>query len=246
MNRPYVIIHTHTSLEGGIHSMDLPGFRSASRQYQDLALTPGRQVLEIDGYLNGRVTAEDNATHYRKPDVDEKAAPVPEGDFIADPSAPMYYVSIDPSGRLAWQQNRFDYGGVSSHIIEVLTARASNAYKDFLRRLNISYVIAGDDALDNALVLHKLATAFGMDRVMIGGGGVLNWSFLQSGLVDEVSIVMAPIADGSPDSPRLFMTKEPLSKVQPRSFSLIEAKPLEDSTVWLRYRVNRNESEERS
>lgn len=238
MKKPYVIIHTHTSLDGKINAIDLPGFRSASRQYQELALMPGKQVLDIDGYLNGRVTAEDNATFYRTPEVNEDAASVPEGDFVAGHDASMYYVSIDPSGRLAWQQNRFDYGGVSSHIVEVLTGKASNAYKDFLRRLGISYLIAGEETLDMALVLHKLATVFGMQRVMIGGGGMLNWSFLQAGLVDEVNIIMAPIADGSPDAQTLFMARAPLSEVRPVSFTLIDAKPLEDSTVWLRYSVD--------
>lgn len=238
MKKPFVIIHTHTSLDGKINSIDLPEFRSASRQYQELALTPGKQVLDIDGYLNGRMTAEDNVTFYRTPEVNEDAEPVPEGDFIAEPNAPMYYVSIDPTGRLAWQQNHFEYGGLSSHIISVLTAKASNAYKDFLRRLNISYIIAGEETLDNALVLHKLATVFGMQRVMIGGGGILNWSYLQSGLVDEVSIVMAAIADGSPNTQSLFLAKEPYSSAQPFSFTLIDAKPLEDSAVWLRYAVN--------
>lgn len=77
---------------------------------------------------------------------------------------------------------------------------------------------------------------------MIGGGGVLNWSYLQDGLVDELSILVAPIADASPDAPRLFMAKEPYTTVEPRSFSLIEAKPLEGGTLWLRYRVNREQS----
>lgn len=239
MQKPYVIIHTHTSLDGKINSIDLPQFESASQQYQELALYPDRQVFNIQGYLNGRVTTDDNTTKYHKPDVDESADTVPEGDFIADQNAPMYYISIDPSGRLGWQLNYVDYGNVKSHVIEVLTERASNGYKDLLRRLNISYIIAGEDQLDKALVLHKLATLFNMERVMIGGGGILNWSYIHSGLVDEVSIVMAPIADGAPDSQSLFIAKEPISKVQPVSFSLIDVKPLEDSTVWLRYKVDK-------
>jgi riboflavin biosynthesis pyrimidine reductase len=238
LKKPYVIIHTHTSLDGKIHAIDLPEFHSAALQYQQLALHADRQVFNLQGYLNGRVTTDDNFTHYRKPDVNESADKVPEGDFVAEANAPMYYVAIDPSGRLGWKENSVDYGSVNSHVISVLTEKASNAYKDLLRRLNISYIIAGKHALDNALVLHKLATLFGMERVMIGGGGVLNWTYLQAGLVDEVSILMAPIADGSPDAPSLFTAKEPLSKVQPRSFSLIDVKPLEDSTVWLRYKVN--------
>jgi riboflavin biosynthesis pyrimidine reductase len=86
----------------------------------------------------------------------------------------MYYVSIDPSGKLAWQQITVDYGGIDSPVIEVITERVGNAYKAFLRRRNISYVIAGEERIDNALALHKLAEVFGMKRVMIGGGGVLN------------------------------------------------------------------------
>jgi len=238
LKKPYVIIHTHTSLDGKINAMDLPEFRSASRQYQELALDPDKQVFNIQGYLNGRITTDDNTTHYRKPELNEEAALVPEGDFIAKDDASMYYISIDPSGKLGWQQNFVSYGNRDSHVIEVLTEQASEAYKDFLRQLNISYIIAGEETLDQALVLHKLASLFGMERVMIGGGGTLNWAYLQNGLVDEVSIVKAPIADGDPDMQTLFMAKKPLSIIQPISFSLIEVRQLEESTVWLRYKVN--------
>ena len=241
MQKPYVTIHTHTSLDGKIHSIDLPEFEAASLQYQELALYPDKQVFNIQGYINGRVTTDDNTTLYRKPKLNEQAETVPEGDFIADADAPMYYISLDPSGILGWQKNYVDYGNINSHVIEVLTERASNAYKDFLRRMNISYFIAGENKLDNALVLHKLATLFNMKRIMIGGGGTVNWSYIHSGLVDEVSIVMAPIADGSPEAQSLFIAKEPFSEVKPVAFTLVEAKPLKESTVWLRYLVNNDE-----
>lgn len=239
MQKPYVIIHTLTTLDGRIHNIDLPEFDSAALLYEQLSLHADQQVFNIDGYLNGRVTTDDNNTFYRTPDVNESAAPVPEGDFVADAAASMYYVSIDPSGRLGWQENFVDYGTRRAHVVSVLTEKASNAYKDLLRRLGISYVIAGQDRLDNALVLHKLATLFGMQRVMIGGGGVLNWSYLQDGLVDELSLLMAPVTDASPQAPGLFTAKEPLTSVQPHSFSLLDVKPMKDSTVWLRYQVNK-------
>ncbi len=195
--------------------------------------------MNIQGYLNGRISTDDNFTHNRKPDLDESADIVPEGDFVAEVHAPMYYVALDPAGRLGWQENFVDYGTLRSHVISVLTEQASNAYKDLLRRLNLSYVIAGKDEPDNALALHKLATLFGMERVMIGGGGVLNWSYLHDGLVDEVSLLLAPVSDASSDAPDLFTAREPFSRIQPRSFTLIDVKPLKDSTVWLRYRVNK-------
>lgn len=239
MQKPYVIIHTHISLDGRIHVVDSPKFETNSQQYQDITLNPETQIYDLDGYLNGRVTTDDNQTHYREPEVNKDALPVPEGDFVATADAPMYYVSIDPSGRLAWQKNYVDYGGRDSPVIEVITEKVSNAYKDFLRRMNISYLIAGKERIDNALALHKLAEVFGMKRVMIGGGGVLNWSFLQDDLVDEISIVKGPFADGSSDSPGLFTAAKPLSQVEARSFTLIEARPLQDSTVLLRYSVDK-------
>lgn len=73
---------------------------------------------------------------------------------------------------------------------------------------------------------------------MIGGGGVLNWSYLQEGLVDEVSLVVGPFADGDPDNPSLFTAVEGLSDIEAFSFNLIEAKTLEDSAVWLRYSID--------
>ncbi|MCJ0765987.1 dihydrofolate reductase family protein [Variovorax terrae] len=238
MQKPYVIVHTLTSLDGRIHNIELPEFDSAALQYEQLALHADQQVLNIQGYLNGRVSTDDNFTHYREPNLNESADTVPAGDFVAEAHAPMYYVALDPAGRLGWQENHVDYGGVRSHVVSVLTEQASNAYKDLLRRLGISYVIAGKDAPDNALALHKLATLFGMQRVMIGGGGVLNWSYMQDGLVDEVSLLLAPVSDASPDAPGLFTAKAPLTRIAPRSFTLIDVKPLRDSTVWLRYRVN--------
>lgn len=238
MKKPYVIVHTLTSLDGRIHNIELPEFESAALQYEQLALHADQQVLNIQGYLNGRVSSDDNFTHYRQPDLNPSAHTVPEGDFVAEAHAPMYYVALDPSGRLGWQENHVDYGGVRSHVVSVLTEKASNAYKVLLRSLGISYVIAGKQEPDNSLALHKLATLFGMERVMIGGGGVLNWSYVQAGLVDEVSLLLAPVCDASPNAPGLFTAKEPLTRIQPRSFTLIEVKPLKDSTVWLRYRVN--------
>jgi len=242
LSKPYVVIHTLTTLDGRIHNIELPEFDSAALQYEQLALHADQQVLNIQGYPNGRVSTDDNFTHYRKPDLNESAVPVPEGDFVAEANAPMYYVALDPAGRLGWEQNHIGYGGVRSHVVSVLTEQASNAYKDLLRRLGISYVIAGKDEPDNALALHKLATLFGMERVMIGGGGVLNWSYVQDGLVDELSLLLCPVSDASPAAPGLFTAKEPFSQVQPRAFTLIDVKALKDSTVWLRYRVNNQPS----
>jgi len=238
MKKPYLVIHTHTSIDGKINPMDSPKWKATTRQYQEVSVGSEETILNVDGYLNGRKTTDDNNTHYRKPELNEDADPVPEGDYIVAAEAPVYYISIDPSGKLGWEENKIEYGGVTSPIVSVLTGKASNAYKDFLRRMNISYIIAGEESLDKELVLHKLNDIFGMERLMSGGGGTLNWSFLQDGLVDEVSIMMGPFANGDFDMPSLFKAVEPLSEIEPITFSVKDVQLMEDDVVWLRYTVD--------
>ena len=139
--------------------------------------------------------------------------------------------STSPSTRA---ESTYGYGGVQAHFIEVLTHAASNAYKDFLRRRRISYIIAGDEHIDHALMLTKLYDV-GIKRLMVGGGGVINWSFVQNGFVDEVSSIIAPIANGDPNAHRFFTAREPYSTVQATEFRLTSVEDLGDSVVWLRY-----------
>ncbi len=239
MKRPYIIVHTHTSIDGNLDIMDLFEFKEASRQYQELALDPIKQQFNIQGYLNGKITTEDNMTFYKKPDLDENAPVVPDGDYVANPDAPMYYLAIDARGELAYTENTFGYGGIPSHIVDVLTEQASNAYKHFLRKKKISYIIAGKNQIDYEVMLDKFYKLFGIKKMMVGGGGTLNWSFLQNGLVDEVSMILAPIANGDPNGHRFFVAKEPYSTTKETAFQLKSVEQLEHGTLWIRYTVKK-------
>ena len=242
MDRPYLFCHMLTSLDGKImgNYMDLPACEPAGELFYDIAFGD-EPFYRHQGWLSGRVTTDDNFTHYRTPDLDPAAPPVPPGDFIAG-KAPMYYISVDPRGVLGWQENTVTYETTTAQVIEVLTGQASNTYKAFLRQKGISYLLAGEDKLDYALLLEKLKGLFGIQVLMLGGGGVLNWSFLQAGLCDEVSIVVAPAAAGNPTTQSLFLAKEGLSTDKAISFTLLGAQAAEGNALWLRYRVDPQET----
>ena len=205
-------------------------------------------IYDFGGYGNiietkKSITGQDNDgpglccfTLYKKPALDKDAPAVPGGDFVAK-QAPMYYVSVDTSGRLGWESETLVYETTTAHVVEVLTGKASNAYKAFLRSLGISYILAGEEMLDYALALEKLKALFGIETLMLGGGGVLNWSFIQAGLCDEISVVVAPCADGSTQTPALFSAKEDLSDDSAVGFTLMSAEVKDGGSVWLRYRV---------
>lgn len=237
-DRPFVFCHMMISLDGKImgNYMNTPEGIAAGDVFDDLAFGESPYYLH-QGWLSGRVTTDDNFTRYAKPDLDEDAAPVSEGDFVVQPLAPMYYVSVDPSGRLGWKRSELIYNGTHAQVLEVLTSRASNAYKAFLRKLNISYILAGEDALCYDLLMRKLKDRFGIQTLMLGGGGVLNWSFIQAGMCDELSLMVAPAADGSSQTPSLFETRGGFACDKPVSFALISAQVKEGGTLWLRYQV---------
>ena len=240
MDRPYIFCHMMTSLDGKIMGgyMETPQGAAAGDVFYELAF--GKDPFyKHQGWLSGRVTTDDNFTFYQKPALDEHATPVPEGDFIARPDFGMFYVSVDPHGRLGWKDATLRYGDTTAHVIEILTEQASNAYKAFLRKLGISYLLAGETELDYAKALSKLKHQFHIETLMLGGGGVLNWSFLQAGMCDEVSIVLAAAADGSPETPPLFCAKDGLSKNYPVGFVLKEARAMNGNAVWLRYTIDK-------
>ncbi|WP_220433292.1 dihydrofolate reductase family protein [Kocuria coralli] len=242
-NRPFIFCHMLTSLDGKIIGkyMSTPEASAAGGVFYDLAFgdTPH---YRHQGWLSGRVTTDDNFTHYKEPALDENAATVPEGDYVAVTDAGKYYVSIDPSGRLGWESPDLSYRDTRAHVLEVLTGRAGNSYKAFLRRLGISYIVAGEDELDYDVLLDKLKESFGIETLMLGGGGVLNWSFVQAGYCDEISVVIAAAADGASDSPALFETAGRTSDA-PKGFRLISAEVKDAGSLWLRYGVDNDDTD---
>ncbi|WP_304507396.1 RibD family protein [Anaerotignum sp.] len=240
MERPYIFCHMMTSLDGKImgNYMSTPEGSAAGDAFYNISF--GKEPFyKHQGWLSGRVTTDDNFTLYHKPQLDENAPKVPEGDYIVNTNAGMYYISIDPNGKLGWDKNTLTYIDTAAHVIEVLTEKASNAYKAFLRILNIPYIIAGENTLDYGLVLHKLKTLFGIETLMLGGGGVMNWSFLQAGMCDELSVVIASVADGSTQTPTLFVQKEGLTTNAPVSFDLQNIQIMNGGSIWLRYLVKK-------
>jgi riboflavin biosynthesis pyrimidine reductase len=227
-----------TSIDGKIMGryMSTDAHAGAGQAFYRIAFGKDR-FYKHQGWLSGRVTTDDNFTKYAEPDLIPGSPKVPEGDFVAR-KTDMYYVSIDPSGRLGWKDHVLHYHDTTADVIEVLTERASNNYKAFLRRLGISYIIAGKETYDYGEMLKKLKDEFGIEMLMLGGGAVLNWSFIQKGYCDEVSIVISPAADGSVKTQTLFMEKEGLSDDTPVTFSLLDVQRTEGDSVWLRYKVD--------
>jgi riboflavin biosynthesis pyrimidine reductase len=105
-----------------------------------------------------------------------------------------------------------------------------------LRKKSISYLIAGKSEIDFAAALERLHRDFGIRKLMLEGGGGVNGSLLAAGLIDEISLLLCPFADGAP-APTVFDL--PKNRIGERATALrfMSAKPRPGGVVWLRYRT---------
>ena len=79
---------------------------------------------------------------------------------------------------------------------------APNDRRDTLADAGAEVIVAGDDRVDLAVAVERLADA-GLDRLMIEGGGEIIFSAFDAGLVDELSVYVGSLLIGGRDAPTL-------------------------------------------
>ncbi len=114
-----------------------------------------------------------------------------------------------------------------AQIIEVLTEQVDGRYLEYLQSMEIPYIFAGEKEIDVKIALEKLKTLMGINSILLEGGSIVNGYFQRSNVIDELSLVVAPIIADIKDKP-LFMDSI-LSE-----FKLKEIKQYDD-VVWMNY-----------
>lgn len=237
MNQPKVTIHIFSSLDGRITGDfgNQPAVKDAAKLFKQIGFNDDSPLsMHFDGWIYGKNTSLDGFGNHQAPKLDPQAT-APAGDFVIDKHAKRYYIAIDRHGEIGWQKDTASYGGQEASVIEVLTDQVSAPYRHFLREMKIPYIVAGSDTIDLKLMLTKLHDLFGLNNLLLGGGGILNWSFLDAGLVDEMSLVMAPVVDGDNHTARLFDGRF-AGHSHPVNFLPIKLKAYDNGVLWLRYR----------
>ena len=222
--RPYVICHMLPSIDGRIVLRDWK-LKNATREYERTAAT-----LEADAWIIGRISMEPYAGKARVP-ARRNRERILRKDFIAEHDASSYAIAIDPSGKLTWRASDIE----GEHVITILTEAVTDDYLAFLQSKGVSYLFGGKSRIDLGSVLRKLRSSFGIERLLLEGGGKINGSFLAANLIDELSILVAPVADGSIGTPTLFDVDD--RRAPARSLKLMSIDKRAGDIVWLRYKV---------
>ena len=238
MNRPYIICHILSALDGKIAGdfMSTAANRKASEEYSRI-----REAYGAHAWLYGTTTTKE-FTAFRKPVLEPLGEDVPDGDYVAQSGWALYYVSVDTQGEIAWDSGVYKRAGrPDAHVIEILTEQTPPEYRAYLRKQGVSYILAGKDTLDCKRAAQKLKTLFGIEKMLICGGGTVNWSFLSSGVVDELSLLLSPVADGDPNTPTVFERMEQLGQSRPVLFHLQKVSQWPNDVVRLTYTTENQE-----
>lgn len=228
MERPYIICHMVMSIDGKVTGdfLDSEEGINAAEDYYEI-----HREFKADAFACGRITMEGSFTGGWYPNLTEfQGKMIEREDYIADYDADFYAVAFDTHGKLGWKDaviHDEDPGYNNAHIVEVLSEDVEDAYLGYLRQTGISYIFAGKHEIDIELAVHKLWQHCISRRLLLEGGAALNGSFVRAGVIDELSLIQAPVFAAKEDK-LLF------GEAEGGHYQMMSAEELEHS-FWLRY-----------
>ncbi len=193
-DRPHVIVHMTSSVDGRIQTRRWSRYTSGSH-YEDV-----HNALGGDAWMCGRITMQ-GYTRGQASSTTPTRHPSPA---LTISRAATHPAMRSPSTRMracTGARATISRATMSSSCCRgVCRTRNLNA----LRAAGISYLFGGRAEIDFALVLSKLKRHLGIGRLLVEGGGGINGSLLAAGLVDELSLLLAPSVDGGRGIPAVF------------------------------------------
>jgi 2,5-diamino-6-(ribosylamino)-4(3H)-pyrimidinone 5'-phosphate reductase len=187
--RPYVLINVAATLDGKIDTRDRRGAAISSAADRERV---DRLRASVDGVIVGHRTLHDEdprLTVKSEALIDERLS-------RNEPAQPA---RIGIASRLALRPDaRFINGPVARVILFVPTGQDSQTRPG----PPVEVFELGRDRVDLAAAFATLSE-LGLRRVMVEGGGTLNFELLRLGLVDEIQLYLAPLIFGGALSPTL-------------------------------------------
>ena len=186
-------------------------------------------TLDADAWIVGRVTMAEMAKG--EPHSSSDYGDVERPFHIADRNAGQFAVSIDPHAKLHFRKP--DIGG--DHVVVILSGDVQDGHLAELASDGVSYLVSPRPEIDLEWALDTLRAELGIEHLLLEGGAAVNGSFLAAGLVDELSVLVAPALDGGLDVQGIVAFDGGLAgKIK---LSLSGCEQLDHGVVHLRYEV---------
>ena len=192
MNRPYVFINTATSADGKIDTFERKGSAISSKRDKervdqlradaDAVLVGGKTLL---GELP-KLTVKSEALREARVKRGVTPNPIKVGVVTsADIPLDSDFIKAGPARAVIFTTSR-----TSISQLETLRANGVEVFVDDAPRVNLGKMM-------------ETLGELGVKRLMVEGGGTINFELLRLGLVDELMIYIAPMIFGGENAPTL-------------------------------------------
>lgn len=229
--KPYVICHMMSTIDGKITS----GTGTDILEDYFKLYTQVENMLEAKAWMIGRVTMEMFAEGKDTP-LPVLTKVVPETDFINSGENKTFMFAVDTKGSLRWKDNSITLSNVTEklHLVVIVTHKTPKEYLSYLQSKGISYIFGGNQELDFDQTLKTIKEKFGVERLLLEGGGKLNGSLMAVDLIDEISLLLTPKVLNRSAAPAVFDSNR--QEIDTKKYGLFDVKKMDQDAVWLRYK----------
>lgn len=225
MQRPRVFINVAVTADGKMDTFERKGAAISSardkarvdqlRAEADAVMVGGKTLLDEDPKLT--VKSEE----LRAERIARGLAPNPVKVGVVS------VADLNPEG------NFLNAG--PAQVVIFTTSRTSNEQINSLKSRGVDVFILGDSRVDLKQALDKLYS-LGIHSLMVEGGGTLNFELLRLGLVDELTMYIAPMIFGGESAPTA-VSGPGLVRGEAIPLKLVDVKVHEDGGVLIHYKL---------
>ena len=195
----------------------IKGVSEGLQQYYDIEMT-----TDLFSLNSGRVFAKIGFNN--KTDIPKKL--------------PVTFIVIDNKPHL--DENGINYLSQKSKDIILVTTNKDHPAYSVQKNLNNLHIIYFENEIPFEELFEKLKNEYSVEKLTIQSGGSLNAEFIRKGLIDYISLVIAPVMVGGKNTSTL-MDGESLHSdnelLKIKALELLEINKLNNSYLHLKYKV---------
>jgi len=226
MERPHVFINIAMTVDGKIDTYERHGAAISSRR--DKGRVDGLRAEADAVMVGGRTLLGEN------PKLTVKSAEL-RAEREARGLTPNP-VKVGVVSNAALQPDSDFLTAGPARIVIFTTQQTSKKQLEFLRARGVEVYVHDTERVDLPRALRTLKE-LGINRLMVEGGGTLNFELLRLGLVDDLSVYVAPLVFGGENAPTLAAGLG-LVRSAAIPLKLVDAETWEDGGILLKYKAS--------
>lgn len=222
--RPKVIMHHTVSVDGAISGFEVDmglHYRIASR-------------FGAEAHLVGSTTARIGAEMFGADAVEEAEDDRTQPAIDPNDERPIWVIP-DSRGALEGRLHIYRRSEYCKDVIVLISESTPSSYRNYLEDRRYAHSIVGQDRVDLAAALELLVREYHIETVLTDGGPTLCAALMGRGLVDEISLIVAPRIVGGASEPLFKLLGVPIHLAPMR------LEKLENGAIGMLYRVRASE-----